>query len=430
MYPSIFPGIYTSAPPAAENTIVAHFITLTFACYNNKSSHCNAFFLYLSWSNALKATAVACIMEKLSGSRWQHQEEQTSSSDDERTERPLKSRNGYSSRAPNISNGTTTTNLPRAQAKTESKAPSVAYEDGTHTNGGDGGRLVDSISITGLEVMCGPLLNYTGMRNMESSTPTWHGSVLLVTKSGQHQPEMRLKFLEDVKTMDHDSGMSNLPPSIDGNHSTSYNMGPNPANSERRYFHGVKLYADTMKTFWRFTIVLPVLAHEKRWQYSISIVRNASNTGHTGQPPKESSSTFVVPAATQSMRMMFHSCNGFSVGTDEEAWSGPALWNDVLRVHKEKPFHVMIGGGDQIYNDGVRVGGPLQAWTDIANPKRRRDYPFGQKLRKDCDDYYFNNYTEWYSTEPFASANRQIPQINVWDDHGMKLWALAYSTHT
>lgn len=114
---------------------------------------------------------------------------------------------------------------------------------------------------------------------------------------------------------------------------------------------------------------------------------------------------------------MFHSCNGFSVGTDEEAWSGPALWNDVLRRHAEVPFHVMIGGGDQIYNDGIRVHGPLREWTEIGNPKKRRDYPFPEKLRADCDDYYLNNYIRWYSTEPFATANGQIPQVNIWDDH-------------
>ena len=361
-------------------------------------------------------------MEKLSGSRWQHQEEETSSSDDERTQRPLEPRNGYSSPAP------TNTNFPMLQTEIGSQEPAVTYEDGAPTNNGDGGRLLGRSSIAGLEVMCGPLLNYTGMSNMGSTTPTWHGSVLLVTQSGQHQPELRLEFLKDVlKTAESASGAANFPSSPDGNARTGYNRGSNPSNSEQRRFPGVKLYADTRKTFWRLTIELPVRAHEARWQYSISVVHNASNTG---QPPRELSSTFVVPAATQSMRMMFHSCNGFSVGIDEEAWSGPALWNDVLRMHKEKPFHVMIGGGDQIYNDGVRVGGPLQAWTDIANTKRRRDYPFGEKLRKDCDGYYYNNYITWYSTEAFASANRQIPQINIWDDHGMDLQTLAQSTHT
>lgn len=75
--------------------------------------------------------------------------------------------------------------------------------------------------------------------------------------------------------------------------------------------------------------------------------------------------------------------------------------------------------GDQIYNDGVRVDGPLKAWTAIGNPKKRRDYPFDEELRAACDLYYFKHYVEWYNTEPFASANGIIPQVNIWDDHGM-----------
>jgi hypothetical protein len=35
--------------------------------------------------------------------------------------------------------------------------------------------------------------------------------------------------------------------------------------------------------------------------------------------------------------------------------AGPVLWNNVLELHAKRPFHCMIGGGDQIYNDGVRV---------------------------------------------------------------------------
>ena len=56
---------------------------------------------------------------------------------------------------------------------------------------------------------------------------------------------------------------------------------------------------------------------------------------------KTDKQSFFIPAISDSMRIMFHSCNGFSVGTDEEAWSGAALWNDVQRIHAQKPFHVM-----------------------------------------------------------------------------------------
>lgn len=58
-----------------------------------------------------------------------------------------------------------------------------------------------------------------------------------------------------------------------------------------------------------------------------------------------------------------------------------------------------IGGGDQIYNDGIRVNGPLRPWSDIPNPKKRRDYKFPESLRRDCDDYYVTNYIRWLCSE-------------------------------
>ena len=39
--------------------------------------------------------------------------------------------------------------------------------------------------------------------------------------------------------------------------------------------------------------------------------------------------------------------------------AGPVLWNNVLELHAKRPFHCMIGGGDQIYNDGIRVWQPV-----------------------------------------------------------------------
>lgn len=59
-----------------------------------------------------------------------------------------------------------------------------------------------------------------------------------------------------------------------------------------------------------------------------------------------------------------------------------------------------IGGGDQIYNDGIRVSGPLRAWSNIHNPKKRRDHPFPESLREECDDYYLRNYIRWYVVLP------------------------------
>ncbi|KAI1415604.1 hypothetical protein F5Y13DRAFT_146489 [Hypoxylon sp. FL1857] len=243
----------------------------------------------------------------------------------------------------------------------------------------------------GKEVVCGPLLNY---RRMEDKT--WHGSVLIVTKGGgkvqTFQPILRLGRVDDSTA----NGDSNGSSTIQSSHGTD--------------IPGICLYSDPRNTFWEFPLVCDIARYETKWAYSIADVHYKSET-------KPRTNYFFVPAADESMRIMFHSCNGFSVGTDEDAWSGPALWNDVMRSHARAPFHVMIGGGDQIYNDGIRVKGPLREWTDIGNPKKRRDFPFPESLREACDDYYLNNYIRWYSTEPFAAANGQIPQLNIWDDH-------------
>ncbi|KAK5055402.1 hypothetical protein LTR84_013152 [Exophiala bonariae] len=257
------------------------------------------------------------------------------------------------------------------------------------------------ISTSGeLEVLCGPLLNYQRM-SQDGSEVFWHGSVLLVTKPGQQLPYLTLQPLG----------------ALDG--ATQLNK-----NYPAQKVEGLKLYADPNKAFWRFSLQLPLVEVEAKWQYTFESIRFFSEL--TNKAP---SREFVVPASTESFRIMFHSCNGFSVGTDEDFWSGPALWNDVLRTHQKRHFHVMIGGGDQIYNDNIRVKGPLKEWTAIKNPRKRQHYPFDNDMRSRCDEFYFANYIRWYSTEPFASANASIPQINIWDDHDIIDGFGSYTDH-
>ncbi|KAF2862793.1 hypothetical protein K470DRAFT_167058 [Piedraia hortae CBS 480.64] len=271
----------------------------------------------------------------------------------------------------------------------------------TQPNGVGQGPQVVSTSGN-IEVLCGPLLNYRRMSGANTESPVWHGSVLLVTTPGQRDTSLHL----------HCAGPRN-----------SVQQG-NLSGLQATY-PGVKLYEDPKKAFWRYLIELPFLDQEMIWEYQIPGMVSATGERQNVNKPTR----FAVPSKHESFRIMFHSCNGFSVGTDEEAWSGPALWNDVLRTHYQQPFHVMIGGGDQIYNDSVRVKGPLKPWTDISNPRKRRDFPFGHEMRDQCDDFYFQNYMRWYSTHPFSDANGQIPQLNIWDDHDIIDGFGSYTDH-
>jgi hypothetical protein len=52
-------------------------------------------------------------------------------------------------------------------------------------------------------------------------------------------------------------------------------------------------------------------------------------------------------------------CNGFSFYANPDEFRGPGfhsaydpVWVDLLGKHAEQPFHLLVGGGDQLYCDG------------------------------------------------------------------------------
>jgi hypothetical protein len=242
-------------------------------------------------------------------------------------------------------------NIPKAEVQDiNSQATAVPLGEATQANTGT------------MEVKCGPLLNYRRMEN-----ETWHGSVLIVTMGGglgegPLVPELRLRTLGpaqngasehvrlngagsepygvvngvDYGGFEQPSSVSTLP---DGGQRLEGAGGGSRSKDVK--VKGTKLYSDPENTFWRFDLEVPLQQSELQCEYDIPGLSFQSGE-------KRDRQRFFVPAISESMRIMFHSCNGFSVGTDEKAWSGPALWNDVLRVHQKAPFHVM-------YNPDISV---------------------------------------------------------------------------
>jgi hypothetical protein len=234
-------------------------------------------------------------------------------------------------------------NVPTVGAQ-NSSAQEAAKEEATQENTGT------------MEVKCGPLLNYRRMEN-----ETWYGSVLVVTKGGglgegPEVPELIMTILdpeqsrasERVELNGAGGGPYGVVNGVDyGRFEQPNSASQLPSNgmqkeeatgggtaSEDVKVKGTKLYSDPANTFWRFDLRVPMQQSELHCEYDIPALSFTTNG-------KRARQSFFVPAISESMRIMFHSCNGFSVGTDEAAWSGPALWNDVLRVHQKTPFHVM-----------------------------------------------------------------------------------------
>jgi hypothetical protein len=67
---------------------------------------------------------------------------------------------------------------------------------------------------------------------------------------------------------------------------------------------------------------------------------------------------FHIAPTGSDMRFAAFSCNGFSEGIDQAPFRGEGflsgfdpVWADLLQRHEERPFHALVGGGDQIYCD-------------------------------------------------------------------------------
>lgn len=332
-----------------------------------------------------------------------------------------------------------------------------------------------------LYLRCGPLLRYTGMRRERrgqvdglgqptQDRETWRGSVLIVTEDSQSSyapgPTLRLfsqpmnllppppahidgehgvlapEYVDPiagltkvsrtgrvlyVRPVDHleegkdlsrieteDGLFEASSSSIDVHDQKSTNAQPNRRNrgddgeelGKFKDIKAVRLYADPSRnvTFWRFNLEVDLGEHQAHIAYRIN------------QGP---SVGFWVPARGQSMNIMFQSCNGFSLSVNPDTFSGPdPLWRDVLNTHQTRPFHVMIGGGDQIYNDRVMVQTDIfQAWTKIKNPLEKHEYPFSTEMNDELETFYLNRYAMWFSQGLFGMAAAQIPTINIWDDH-------------
>ena len=332
-----------------------------------------------------------------------------------------------------------------------------------------------------LHVQCGPLLRYCGIRyekipvrsargSQTSDKEYWRGSVMIVTSdsdssyeiaptlrlfvqniellpppphqiNGELPPEYvdpiaghpklgrkgetlyvrpveHLEEAKDLSQYESDAGLfeaSKSPPDVppaDG----SNDLPGSFANRRRRVgidgekmqkykdVRGFRLHVESGCTFWRFNIEVELRDVQQRIAYRIN---------------RGPAMGFWVPAKGHMMNIMFHSCNGFSSSINPNDFCGPdPMWRDVLNTHQTKPFHVMIGGGDQIYNDSVsRESELFDHWLDIRDSEQKRNEPFSAEMQDQLETFYLERYCKWFSQGLFSLATSQIPMVNMLDDH-------------
>jgi hypothetical protein len=334
-----------------------------------------------------------------------------------------------------------------------------------------------------LFLKCGPLLRYTGMRREKLSQSShtghtekeiWRGTVMIVTQdehsSYAEAPTLRLfaqsmellpplsaerqqdpppEYLDpiagqvklsrtgqplfvrpvtaledgvDVSRVENESGLFELTNSQDRNSQQAHkplaqedrhsNVRGGPRIRARdgekagkyREVKAIRLHRERGVTFWRFNLEIELGLRQARVAYRIN---------------KGPAIGFWVPGRGQSMNIMFHSCNGFSLSVNSNEFTGPdPLWRDVLNKHLSRPFHVMLGGGDQIYNDAaMRDTTHFKEWLQTKNPEHKHRADFTEEMQDELESFYLERYSMWFSQGLFGMANSQIPMVNIWDDH-------------
>lgn len=148
------------------------------------------------------------------------------------------------------------------------------------------------------------------------------------------------------------------------------------------------------------------------WRYTLSLP--ASSAAEYTVEGKR----YAVDAALGSdLRLAYVSCNGQEYGDrDRPITERNTLWRRLAQQHAERPFQLLLQGGDQLYADEMLgIHSVLRAW---ANPRRRlAGGATFSELAEELRDYLFARYLELYRQPAMAWLMARVPSLAMWDDH-------------
>ncbi|KAI9321210.1 hypothetical protein BX666DRAFT_2017310 [Dichotomocladium elegans] len=225
------------------------------------------------------------------------------------------------------------------------------------------------MSLNPDRVVCGPLLRYIGI---DYARRTYRASCLIVATDREAPP-----LIVEL-----------------GNGQTLQSQG-----------ELLDVYRD-LYHFWRYELLIPLSDEGQEIKYAWD----------------DLSYSFHVPSYLESMRFMFYSCSGFSDIPEEtkKTFGETLLWEDVLDRHAVAPFHVLLGGGDQLYQDRMMKEDFMEPWRNEIVPQKRLAMEMPQSMLEGFEFFFFWNYVKNFGFKcraPVAQAYATIPSINMWDDH-------------
>ena len=134
----------------------------------------------------------------------------------------------------------------------------------------------------------------------------------------------------------------------------------------------------------------------------------------------EQSWRFFVPEPDQEPLMAYASCNGYGYRRDAERAQAPFLmWSRMRQMHEEKPFSLLLMGGDQVYADHIwdlGIAPKISRWPRIRK-KKREGYQVDETFHNLADRFYQQLYVDQWANQDMAHMMASIPTVMMWDDH-------------
>lgn len=133
---------------------------------------------------------------------------------------------------------------------------------------------------------------------------------------------------------------------------------------------------------------------------------------------------FIVPGVDERVNSLYYSCNGRQPAEpvkgkieEEENISVKDTWVNINDRHAEQAFHVSLGGGDQVYCDGVLRLPIIMDWHKIKDVEKRKAMPFTKEMADQVFKYYLERYLQQFSYEGYREHLTMVPGVMNWDDH-------------
>lgn len=238
-------------------------------------------------------------------------------------------------------------------------------------------------------IVCGPVLR---LINVDYQKKLYRGSMLIVVRGDVSAPHV------------------------------TFEMGPSLEIEQFQLtggeFSGTMFYSENDLKFYRYSIEITMTEHEQMCKYAID-----------GEALPQY--RFFVPSYGTNFNTISVSCNGFSLAVDTTQFKG-SMWYDILKKHGDVHYNVILGGGDQIYSDSIKLYcKSFGKWLQTKDPLKKYGTKCSQEMSQEINAFYLKEYLEWFgyghwkgSTENsrttqrcFPIATATIPSINIFDDH-------------